>query len=115
MAVAQTLRTVVSTMHDHAHNLTIRVATPADDDALHRLAALDSAAPLAGRVLVAESDGAPVAALSLARGVAIADPFQPTQDAVRLLMLRRYQLMRQGGDVAPARTLLRRLVPAPAR
>jgi hypothetical protein len=115
MAAARCRRTVVSTMHDHAHNLTIRVATSADGDALRRLAALDSAAPLAGRVLVAESDGAPVAALSLERGAMIADPFQPTADAVRLLSLRRYQLMRQGGDVAPARSLLRRLVPAPAR
>jgi hypothetical protein len=46
---------------------------------------------------------------------AIADPFENTADAVRLLSLRRYQLLRQGGDVAPARSLLRQLVPSPAR
>ena len=45
----------------------------------------------------------------------IADPFEHTEDAVRMLSLRRYQLMRQGADVAPARSLLRRLVPTAAR
>jgi hypothetical protein len=34
---------------------------------------------------------------------------------VRALLLRRYQLLRQGGDVAPGRSLVRRLVPSPAR
>jgi hypothetical protein len=89
--------------------LTIRVAQPEDGDALRRLAGLDSSRPLTGWVLLAESDAGPVAALSLATGAVTADPFQPTEGAVRLLRLRRYQLMRQGGDVAPARSLLRRL------
>jgi hypothetical protein len=94
---------------------TIRVATPDDTAALLRLAALDSAGPLTGRVLMAELDTVPVAAVSLEAGAVIADPFQHTEDAVRMLSLRRYQLMRQGGDVAPARSLLRRLVPTAAR
>jgi hypothetical protein len=88
---------------------TIRVAHRRDDAALRRLAALDSAKPLTGRVLLAESDGGPMAAVSLGTGAVTADPFQHTEDAVRMLRLRRYQLMRQGGDVAPARSLLRRL------
>jgi hypothetical protein len=88
---------------------TIRVAQPRDDAALRRLAVLDSAHALTGRVLLAESDGGPMAALSLATGAVTADPFQHTEGAVRMLRLRRYQLMRQGGDVAPARSLLRRL------
>jgi hypothetical protein len=95
--------------------LTIRLARPDDAHALRRLAELDSARPLRGRVLLAERDGAPLAALSLESGAATADPFQHSADAVRLLSLRRYQLLRQGGDMAPARSLLRRLVPNPAR
>jgi hypothetical protein len=96
-------------------SLTIRLARPDDAAALRRLADLDSARPLHGRVLLAELDDAPLAAVSLDTGAATADPFQHTADAVRLLSLRRYQLLRQGGDVAPARSLLRRLVPNPAR
>jgi hypothetical protein len=96
-------------------HLTIRVAAAEDGDALRRLAELDSAAPLSGHVLLAELDGSPVAAVSLASGSVTADPFQRSAEAVRLLMRRRYRLMRQGGDVAPARSVLRRLAPNPAR
>jgi hypothetical protein len=85
------------------------MAAPADAGALRRLAQLDSAAPLSGRVLLAELDGAPLAALSLETGAATADPFQPSADAVRLLMLRRWQLMRERRDGGPTRLLLRRL------
>jgi hypothetical protein len=95
--------------------LTIRLDRPQDARALRRLAELDSAPPLHGRVLVADLDGAPVAAMSLETGRAIADPFQHSADAVHLLRLRRYQILRQGNDAAPARLLLRRLVPNPAR
>ena len=63
----------------------IRPATDADAAALRRLAALDSARPLTGRVLIGELDGAPAAALSLKTGAAIADPFQRT-DALRAYM-----------------------------
>jgi hypothetical protein len=96
-------------------HLTIRVADPDDTPALLRLAALDSAGPLTGRVLMAELGTVPVAAVSLDAGAVIADPFRHTEDAVRVLRLRRYQLLRQGADVAPARSLLRRLVPSAAR
>lgn len=82
---------------------------------LRPLAELDSAAPLAGDVLLAELDDLPVAAVSLATGRVTADAFQHSADAGRVLMLRRYQILRQGSDVAPARSLLRRLVPSPAR
>jgi hypothetical protein len=90
-------------------SLTIRVANPDDTPVLWRLAALDSAAPLTGRVLMAELEGVPIAALSLETGAATADPFEHTADALRMLRLRRYRLLRQGGDVAPAPSLLRRL------
>jgi hypothetical protein len=56
----------------------IRLATEHDADALRRLAALDSARPLTGRVLIGEIDGVPAAARSLATGRTIADPFLPT-------------------------------------
>jgi hypothetical protein len=89
--------------------LTIRLAEQRDEDTLRRLAGLDSARPLIGRVLLAESGDRPLAAVSLETGAVTADPFQYTERAVHLLRLRRYQLLRQGGDVAPARSLLRRL------
>jgi hypothetical protein len=95
--------------------LTIRAATPSDTAAVRALAELDSSPPLAGHVLLAERNGVPVAAISLQAGTVAADPFQPSADARRVLRLRRYQLMRQGADVAPARSLLRRFVPSPAR
>jgi hypothetical protein len=91
------------------HPLTIRVAESRDEATLFRLAALDSARPLTGRVLLAESDGRPLAAVSIGTGAVTADPFEHTDRAVQMLKLRRYHLLRQGGDVAPARALLRRL------
>lgn len=93
--------------------LTIRLAREADDGTLRRLAALDDARPLRGRALLAESDGVPVAAVSLESGAAVADPFAHSADAVRVLMLRRYQLVRQSGSRTPARQVLRRLIPRP--
>jgi hypothetical protein len=64
----------------------IRPATAADRSDLAALAALDSAAPLIGEVLVAEQSGGDVAAaMSLDTGAVIADPFQPTAHLVELL------------------------------
>jgi hypothetical protein len=94
--------------------LTIRLATPDDARALRLLAELDSSGPLTGHVLVAELGGVPAAAVALDSGSVIADPFQHTAEAVRLLRLRRYHVMRQGGEVTSARTLLRRLMPTAA-
>ena len=66
----------------------IRPARPDDQVALHELAALDSALPLQGDILVALVDTEPVAALSLDDGRAVADPFRRTADTVALLKLR---------------------------
>ena len=63
-----------------AHAYAIRLATEHDAAALRRLAALDEARPLTGRVLIGEIAGQPAAALSLKTGIAIADPFQPTDE-----------------------------------
>jgi hypothetical protein len=102
-------------LNDRRNDLMIRVARPDDADALRRLAELDSALPLTGTFLLAEVDGTPVAAISLPTGAVTADPFERTSNAIRMLTLRRYHLLRQGGEVAPARLLLRRLVPSGAR
>src|SRR4051794_6089428 len=64
--------------------LVIRVATPADREELAVLASLDSASPLRGTVLVAQSDGRIRAAYSVEDDRAVADPFLPTADLVEL-------------------------------
>jgi hypothetical protein len=64
----------------------IRAARGSDGVALDDLARLDSQRPLAGDVLVAEQDGALVAALAGDR--VVADPFRPTAGLVALLRLR---------------------------
>jgi hypothetical protein len=68
-------------------SLTIRTATTADQFAIRRLAVLDSASPPTGDVLLAEMDGELWAAVSVATGDAIADPFRPSGDVVELLRL----------------------------
>ena len=93
--------------------LTIRAASPQDDEVLRRLAALDSAHPLTGRVLLAELEGVPVAAVSVDAGSVTSDPFQHSADAVRMLMFRRRQILRQSGGSAPTGALAQ-LTPNPA-
>ena len=63
----------------------VRPARSVDADDLRRLAALDSARPLTGDVLLAVSGGDVAAAMSLDTGAVIADPFQPTAHLVDLL------------------------------
>ena len=71
-----------------------RLAVSDDELALRRLAQLDSARPLAGQKLLAEHGGSLVAAVSMADGAAIADPFRTTADTVELLRVRAAQLER---------------------
>jgi hypothetical protein len=80
-------------------SLSLRAAGPADRAALTTLAALDSAAPLREPVLLAHDADNPVAALSLADGRAVADPFSRSAEALALLRLR----ARQQASVAPVR------------
>jgi hypothetical protein len=82
-----------------APTVLIRAARGSDGDALDRLAQLDSARVPAGELLVAEADGAVVAALAPETGAAIADPFRPTSDVLALLRLRGDRLRgpRHGG------------------
>ena len=65
--------------------ISIRTATTEDTSALNRLAALDSAPVPAGTVLIAEVNGRPEAALSVADHAVVADPFEPTAQLVDLL------------------------------
>jgi hypothetical protein len=75
--------------------LSIRRATPEDDQPLKALAIIDSSLPLSGEVLVAQLDGAVMAAISLMDGRAIADPFRHSADTVEILRLRARQMRRQ--------------------
>ena len=73
-------------------SVVVRAARRQDERALWRLAALDSRPAPSGPTLVAERGGSLVAALSLATGRAVADPFQRTADALALLRLRATQV-----------------------
>jgi hypothetical protein len=68
--------------------ISIRSATEADREQLHRLAERDSGAVPREPLLVAEASGELRAAISLADGRTIADPFHPTADLVALLRAR---------------------------
>ena len=82
--------------------LVLRSATTADAAALERLAALDSASPLTGEVLLARAGDDVRAALSLETGRVVADPFYPSADLVALLRA-------AAGDAKPRRTWRLRL------
>jgi len=71
-----------------ANAFTIRLATEEDAETLRRLAEVDSQPELAGRILIAEDDNATVAALSIADGRALADPFRRTGTALAMLRMR---------------------------
>ena len=95
-------------------NVTIRVAGPADDEALARLAELDSRPAPVGYVLVAEVGGELRAAVPVAGGETVADPFHPTATLTSLLALRVSQL--RGGELEPLAPARRRgLVTVPNR
>jgi hypothetical protein len=77
--------------------LTIRRATADDTFAVKRLAAIDSAFPPTGEVLLAEMGDELWAAVSLETGAAIADPFRPSADLVALLRFRARRLRKDDG------------------
>jgi hypothetical protein len=97
------------------HNVIVRPSRPADESGLARLAALDSARPLRGPALVAESGSRLLAAVPLGPGRAIADPFEPTAELVELLELRKEQLGgSKAGDASGSRSWRARLLHARA-
>jgi hypothetical protein len=94
------------------NDLTIRATIPADTDDLARLDTIGSRPYMPGSDgLVAELDGTPVAAISLSSGAVGADLDRADAGTVGSLRYRRYQILRQGGDVGRARNVLRRLAP----
>jgi hypothetical protein len=93
-----------------AAGVTIRPATERDLPALNRIAQLDSTQVPPAPLLVAEIEGQPVAAVSLATGESSADPFSHTGEARALLELRAAQL--RGRDPARRRRPRPRARPA---
>jgi hypothetical protein len=72
--------------------IAIRAARPGDAAVIRRLAQLVDRTVPADPMLVAESDGLVVAALSLSSDGVVTDPFRATADLVELLHLRAAQL-----------------------
>ncbi len=66
-------------------SVTLRRANFRDDGALERLAQLEGRPVPAEPVLLAEVDGNVLAAVSIADGEAIADPFAPTAHLIEML------------------------------
>jgi len=72
--------------------VTVRFALADDARELARLAELDSASRPAEPLLIGERAGEAIAALSLADGATVANPFVASADVVALLRLRARQL-----------------------
>ena len=91
--------------------ITIRESSPTDYVALVRVAGRDSKELPAGPMLVAEVRGEIHAAISIATGTVIADPFRRTADNISLLRSRREQL---GSGRTGRRRALRIVAKSPA-
>jgi hypothetical protein len=81
-------------MPSHQPCIAIRRAGAYDRPTLDRLAALDGAPCPWGEVLIVEVGGEPQAAIEIASGAAVADPFRPTAQLLELLAIRAGQLRR---------------------
>jgi hypothetical protein len=77
---------------DHSQ-VTIRELAGGDAESLQRVTERDTARSLNGEVVGAERDGRLMAAISLASGDVVADPFHPTADLVALLRVRAGQAL----------------------
>ena len=73
------------------HPITIRLSTAADRDRIAELAELDGHRAPSGQALLAEVDGRLWAAVGVADGTAVSDPFERSGDIVGLLELRAEQ------------------------
>lgn len=93
-------------VQDDPKRFTVRLAEPADDDVLRRLASLDSSRLPAGQLLVGEISGGIQAAVPVMGGRGIANPFVRTAELMTLLELRAAQLREQGfGEDEKARVI----------
>jgi hypothetical protein len=97
-----------------ANAYVIRLAGDHDEDALARLAEVDSAAPVEHPILVGEIDGRVAAALDLDTGRAIADPFVPTAALLIHLRMRAAGLEAYAREPRVSRRIRNALVPRPA-
>lgn len=82
---------MLTNTHTHTNensDITIRAATPADTDALVRVAGRDAGELPQGPMLVAEVAGDVRAAIDLHDGMVIADPFHRTVELVEMLRIR---------------------------
>ena len=86
--------------------VTLRMRSAEDDDQLLNLALLSASRKPSGWYVVAEVEGAPVAALPLAGGSALTDPFRRTAHLLPLLELRVAQIT---GERPRRRSLAARL------
>lgn len=94
--------------------VSLRLAATGDEPGLEQLAELSGRVKASGPWLVAEVDGHLWAALSLAGGEPLADPFRPTADLRALLSLRAKQLEQDEREPHDsARRFLRRVRSAP--
>jgi hypothetical protein len=94
-------------MYDRSHNhapkgrdpasIALRLVDSDEDGALARVASRDSAQLPPGPWLVAEVEGEALAALSVANGELVADPFSRTAELRALLELRAMQLRGRAG------------------
>jgi hypothetical protein len=90
---------------EKSESITIRLAGPQDAPELRRVAQRDSRPAPEGEALIAVVAGEIRAAISLSSGQAVADPFHPTEELVRMLFLRRSQM--QGAAPRHGRVLSR--------
>jgi len=74
-------------------DVVLRLCRVGDDPVIGMLAALEGRPVPAGRLVLAEVGGEVVAALPLAGGEPLANPFRPTQHLLPLLRLRAAQLV----------------------
>ena len=81
--------------HDETEtrSITIRLTRPSDVDELRRVAQRDSRTVPDGEVLIAIDQGEIRAAISLRSGEVIADPFHHTEELVRMLAMRRAEML----------------------
>ena len=86
-------------------SMIIRRARTEDAPTLHRLELLDDRDLPTGDALIAEEDGHAVAAVHIATGTAVANPFERTAASVAILRLRAAQLRGEDAPVTPRRGL----------
>jgi hypothetical protein len=97
-----------------ANAYVIRIATADDQPLLRRIAALDSKSPPGPPALIGEIDGTPAAALGLADGRLVADPFVATGQLAVHLRLRAKGLLAHEREPSLAARIRAAVLPAAA-